>query len=73
MFLKSQRFKSQNGVLVDEKAQLFYLNILIFNKKMGPIHGMFLLGIKETSPLMYVKMYCIVFFKYKMSKVFRCG
>ena len=28
MFPKIQRFKSQNGLIFDEKAELFYVNIL---------------------------------------------
>ena len=62
MYPKFQRFKSQNGDLIDGKAQLFYVNILIFNKKIVPIHRMFLLGIRETVPPMSVLMQCFIFY-----------
>ena len=62
MFPKFQWFKSQNGVLVNGKAQLFYVNSFIFNKGSVPIHGMFLLRIKETAPPMLINVHSIVFF-----------
>ena len=49
-FPRATVLQRQNGMLVDGKAQLFYENILIYNLEILSIHGMFLLGIRETAP-----------------------